>query len=91
MVFGGGVGYTNNPMLIYWFISHVYVVEEETKETPVDAETVLTQVLENPPAEQPDFEAMTPNELREWMKANGYGSKIKNIRDKDKLMDIIRG
>ena len=91
VMFVDGVGYTDNPMLIDWFINHGYEVEEETKETPVDAETDLTQVLENPPAEQPDFEAMTPNELREWMKANGYGSQIKNIRDKEKLLNIIKG
>ena len=40
---------------------------------------------------QPDFESMTPNELREWMKENGYGLKMKNIRSKDKLIEIIRG
>ena len=42
-------------------------------------------------ASEPDFDAMTPNELREWMKANGYGSKIKNIRNKEKLLELLRG
>jgi hypothetical protein len=34
---------------------------------------------------------MTPIELREWMRENGYGSKIKNIRNKEKLLEILRG
>lgn len=39
---------------------------------------------------QPDFDNMTPNELREWMKANGLGMQMKNIRNKEKLLEIIR-
>ena len=46
-----------------------------------DAETV----------NQPDFDSMTPNELRDWAKANGFGSLIKNTRNKEKLLEIIRG
>ena len=38
-----------------------------------------------------DFEAMTPNELRDWMREHGYGSKIKNTRNKEKLLEILRG
>jgi hypothetical protein len=34
---------------------------------------------------------MTPNEIRDWMKENGYGHKMKNIRNKEKLLEIIRG
>ena len=40
---------------------------------------------------QPDFDSMTPIELREWAKANGFGNKIKNIRNKEKLIEILRG
>ena len=40
---------------------------------------------------EPDFESMTPNELREWAKANGLGGVIKNIRNKEKLIELIRG
>lgn len=40
---------------------------------------------------QPDFESMTPIELREWATSNGFGSKIKNIRNKAKLIEILRG
>lgn len=38
-----------------------------------------------------DFEAMTPNELREWAIENGLGSKIRNTRNKEKLLEIIKG
>lgn len=40
---------------------------------------------------QPDFKSMTPNELRDWAKANGFGNKIKNTRNKEKLIEILRG
>ena len=40
---------------------------------------------------EPDFDAMTPNELREWMREHGYGTKIKNTRNKEKLLEILRG
>ena len=86
--FVNGVGKTDDPHLIKWFLDHGYkvddphaVVKPQVKEVPIE------------PVEQsePDFEAMTPNELRDWLKANGYGSKIKNIRDKEKLLNILRG
>lgn len=91
VMFTDGIGYTDDPMLIDWFINHGYEVEDEPSEAPVDSETVLTQVLENQPTTQLDFEAMTPNELREWMVENGYGNKIKNTRNKEKLLEILRG
>lgn len=94
--FKNGVGETKNPRLIEWFKEHGYKVE---------GDIVLQQPshigLEIPDLEdevhivegnvEPDFESMTPNELRDWMKANGLGSKIKNIRNKEKLIEIIRG
>ena len=39
----------------------------------------------------PNFEKMTPIELRDWAKENGFGSQIKNIRNKEKLIEILRG
>ena len=39
----------------------------------------------------PNFEEMTPNELRDWAKANGLGGAIKNTRNKEKLLELIRG
>ena len=91
--FVNGVGETDNPHLIEWFKSHGYKVEEtKVKETPTEIlDKVLEVVVEEPQTNEPDLEAMTPNELRDWAKANGYGSRIKNIRNKEKLIEVIRG
>lgn len=90
--FVNGVGETNDPHLIQWFKSRGYTIENETSvvEQPVSHEEVLNALVEEVET-QPDFDAMNPNELREWMKANGLGSQIKNIRNKEKLLEIIRG
>lgn len=89
VLFVNGVGETNKPHLIKWFREHGYRIEETISPT-TSSEEVLTQVVEEVES-QPDFDAMTPNELREWMKENGFGNQIKNIRNKDKLIEIIRG
>ena len=39
---------------------------------------------------KPDFEAMTPIQLREWARANGLGGVIKNTRNKEKLLELIK-
>lgn len=82
--FVDGVGETDNPHLIQWFKSHGYKVEEVEK-----CDFSIDTIVEK--CEEPDFEAMTPNELRDWMRENGYGSKIKNTRNKEKLLEILRG
>jgi hypothetical protein len=90
--FVDGVGETDNPALIEWFRRHGYRVPLE-ESTPVSrAEEILDQVIETveEPAE-PNLDEMTPNELRDWAKSNGYGSVIKNTRDKEKLLKLIRG
>lgn len=95
--FVNGVGETDNPRLIEWFKSHGYTLEK--CETAQKSEDVLNLVIERQDNQievendqiEPDFEKMTPNELREWAKANGFGGKIKNIRNKEKLIEILRG
>ena len=91
--FVNGVGETDNPILIAWFIDHGYEVVDETKILRVEMlPTALERELEMlDNGDQPDFDAMTPNELRDWAKANGYGSVIKNTRNKEKLLELIRG
>jgi hypothetical protein len=42
------------------------------------------------PTEKP-LEDMTPGELREYCKTIGKGHLMKNIRNKEKLIEIIRG
>ena len=90
VLFVNGVGETNKPHLIEWFKDHGYRIEEETISPTTYSEKVLTQVVEKVDSE-PNFDGMTPNELREWMRDNGYGGQIKNIRNKDKLLEILRG
>lgn len=95
--FVNGVGETDNPHLIEWFRSHGYKVPLEDKpDTQVNP--VVDKVVDdgefvdiNKLADEPDFEAMTPNELREWAKANGLGGVIKNTRNREKLLELIRG
>ena len=88
VMFVDGVGETDSPRLIEWFKSHGYTVEKSVEK----CEEVIEKLLEKcDEPKEPDFDAMTPNELRDWMKANGLGMQIKNIRNKEKLLEIIRG
>ena len=85
--FQNGVGETDKPHLIKWFKDNGYRVEEEKT-----VETALEDVLEiAEEVPEKDLEDMNPNELREWARTHGYGGKIKNIRNKEKLLEIIRG
>lgn len=87
--FVNGVGETNDPRLIEWFKNHGYRIEQ-TDESVINFVLEETEQLVQPDQE-PDFDKMTPNELREWMRENGYGAKIKNTRNKEKLLEILRG
>lgn len=98
--FVNGVGETDNPNLIKWFESHGYKVAlEDNYVKPVINPVIpvvndqIDEVKDEIDVDNssPDFEAMTPLELRDWAKANGYGGKIKNIRSKEKLLEILRG
>ncbi len=91
--FVNGVGETDNPHLVQWFKTHGYRVEELVEKSVEKCDFSIEKLLEKCDEEptEPDFDAMTPNELREWMKANGLGMQIKNIRNKEKLLEIIRG
>lgn len=87
--FVNGVGETDNPRLIEWFKNHGYTLEkrEVSHENPLEnvLELMATEVVE------PTFEDMTPNELRQWAIEHGLGSKIRNTRNKEKLLEILRG
>lgn len=95
--FVNGVGETDNPHLINWFKSHGYELEETDlviEEQNDEIETVVTveeDVLMGYADKKPTLEDMNPNELRELAKAEGKGHLIKNIRNKDKLIEILRG
>lgn len=91
VLFKNGVGETDNPHLIEWFKSHGYKIENEVRPS---LETQLSNLLENDVVEEQaelDFDSMTPIQLREWARTNGYASQIKNIRNKEKLIEIIKG
>lgn len=94
--FVNGVGETDDKWLIQWFVNRGYTIEkslekgDDTTEKSLEkCEDVLESALEK--CTEPDFDAMTPNALRDWMRENGYGSKIKNTRNKEKLLEILRG
>lgn len=91
--FVNGVGETDNQSVIEWFRTHGYQLDERVEETVIlsTSEPDVSKNEEVIDNSNPDFDAMTPNELREWMKANGFGLQIKNIRNKEKLLEIIRG
>ena len=82
VMFRNGVGETDKPHLIEWFKRNGYTIEG-------GQETITAEITEN--TSEPDFNSMTPNDLRDWMREHGYGSKIKNIRNKEKLLEILRG
>lgn len=102
--FVDGIGETDNPKLIEWFRTHGYkvpienaVVEPVVEPTvPIVDDTEFVEINKladevEEPSGEPDFESMTPNELREWAKANGLGLQLRNIRSKEKLLELIRG
>ena len=78
-VFNDGVGYTDNENAIRYFREHGYRVEEEKQ-------TVTEQS-----AFSDDLESMTVDQLRSWLVKHGKGSQIKNIRNKERLLNIARG
>ena len=105
VMFVNGVGETNNPYLIEWFVEHGYDTDSEKTSGLEFQEPVSVTKVSTPPIEEVEmmgypeketqkeksFEDMTPLELREWAIENGLGSKIRNTRNKDKLLEIIRG
>ena len=93
--FVNGVGETNDPVAIAWFRDKGYKVPiEEPVDNLVISSTndqIESKNDEIADTSEPNFEEMTPNELRDWAKANGFGGVIKNTRDKEKLLKLIRG
>ena len=95
VMFVNSVGETNNPALIEWFRSHGYKIESVNIPEPLapiyNAPTSESGGNESVEETEPDFESMTPNDLRDWMREHGYGSRIKNTKSRDKLLEILRG
>lgn len=93
--FVNGVGETDDPQLLDWFRTHGYKVPIELdfyQGGNIGKKVDDTEVVEiSEVADEPDFDSMSADELRNWGRANGFGSKIKNTRNKEKLLEIIRG
>ena len=94
--FINGVGETDDPKMIKWFESHGYKVPIQEEPILVDEPTEAVVEIEEEAVEMMGYadkplalEDMNPNELRDFAKANGKGHLIKNIRNKEKLIEII--
>ncbi len=99
--FINGVGETDNPHLIDWFRKHGYyvpiedsnlIIEDKNDQIENDDDQIENDEFgKDETSNEPDFESMTPLEIRDWAIAHGLGTKIKNTRNKEKLLEIVRG
>ena len=90
--FVNGVGETDNLHLIEWFRTHGYEIGGEPIQEVVTVEIekpIEPIVIEHD--DKPNFDSMNPLEIRDWAKAHGYGGIIKNTRNKEKLIELLRG
>ena len=87
--FVNGVGETDNKSAIEWFSIRGYTIEKSLEKCDETIEKSVEKCDEI--SDEPDFDSMTPNDLRDWMREHGYGAKIKNTRNKEKLLEILRG
>ena len=98
--FVNGVGETDDQKAVEWFRTHGYkvpieesnlVIEPKFDEIEIENDEIETVEMMGYADKELSLEDMNPNELREYANANGKGHLIKNIRNKEKLIDIIRG
>lgn len=93
-----GVGETDDKRKIAWFEQQGY---EVVNDTPITTDTVavdesefvgINEIVEDEyePIDD-EFEHMTPYELREWAKEHGHGVDIGNLRNRVKLLKLVRG
>ena len=96
--FVNGVGETDNPQLIAWFKTRGYRVEEaptNTSNVVIEAQNDQIETEDDQiemmgySDKTPDFDKMTPYQLRQWMVEHGYN--VRNARSKEKLLQILRG
>lgn len=97
--FVNGVGETDDANALAWFQSHGYKVPTvfdiadncKTGNLIIEPKNDEIEIANDQIADEPDFDSMTADELRNWGRANGFGAKIRNTRNKEKLLEIIRG
>lgn len=99
--FVNGVGETDDPKLIKWFQDRGYTIEKcdisspkvpekcEIIDTIEEIEVVEEDEMMGYADATPNFDTMTPYQLREWMLRHGYN--VRNARSKEKLLEILRG
>lgn len=104
VMFVNGQGDTDDPRLIEWFRQKGYViadgvstakveetlgVQAHTEEAEKLGDAKLQKLKEDPAIEFPHFPSMSVEDIRAWAKKNGLGIKVKNYKDKDKLIAIL--
>lgn len=104
VMFVNGQGDTDDPRLIEWFRQKGYIIADGTPTTKgeetlgVQAHTEeaeklgdakLQKLKEDQSVEFPHFPSMSVEDIRAWAKKNGLGIKVKNCKDKDKLIALL--
>lgn len=86
-VFINGMAECTDPYLLEWFLNNGYRLE--FPQSVIDGKvTVDESKVANDNIDPNELSAL---ELREWMLARGYGSIIKNTKNKKKLLEIYYG
>ena len=103
VMFVNGQGNTDDPHLISWFKQNGYIVPDgestkvvetlgvaaHTPEAEMAGDAKLKELKEDKNIEFPHFPSMSVEAIRAWAKENGLGIKVKNYKDKDKLIAIL--
>lgn len=104
VMFVNGQGDTDDPRLIEWFRQKGYIIADGTPTTKVEetlgvqahteeaeklGDAKLQKLKEDQSVEFPHFPSMSVEDIRAWAKKNGLGIKVKNYKDKDKLIAIL--
>lgn len=85
--FVNGVGETDDPRLLKWFAEHGYKLDESTGLTAKKPKTGEPETLSQRLGVNVDV--MTDQELRAWMKDNGYGKVMRGTKDREKLIAML--
>lgn len=78
--FSNGVGYCSEPWKLGWFKQHGYIISDEPKK-PIDI--IHGDELEF-------IENASVDELKEFLKEHGQGSKIRNVKKREKLVEMAK-
>lgn len=76
LLFVKGVAETDNEHLIEWFKSHGYTVDEKLNKEKYE--------------ELKRFEKMSVEKIREYLKEHGLGVKMGSLKNKTKLLEMVK-